>query len=188
MKITMKIIGAIEKFVHAVSIFDGILILALMLMITVDIVMRMFGSSVTGSVEIATMIVPVIVFFGVGYTALKEMHIRVDIFKRWPHMDRVTNLICIAGIAAIGFYCVRQTVQIYSIGTSSTILRIPRWPFVMTTAFGMFMVTIAMILNEVKAYIKIFQTFKEKRTLLSPAAEIELAAPQTILQKQEEAE
>jgi len=173
MKITMKIIRAIEKFIHAVSIFDGFLIIALMLMIAVDIVLRMLGSSVTGSVEIATMIVPILVFLGVGYTALKEMHIRVDIFRRWPHMDRVTNLMCIVIIAAIGVYCVRQAMQIYSIGTASTILRIPRWPFVMTTAFGMFMVSIAMILNEIKAYILIFQKHKEKKSALFPAANIE---------------
>ena len=173
MKISMKIIRAIEKFVSAVSILDGFLIIALMLMIAVDIAMRMLGSSITGSVEIATMIVPVIVFFGVGYTALQEMHIRVDIFKRWPHMDRVTNLMCIAAVAVIGVCCVRQAIQVHNIATSSTILRIPRWPFVLTTSFGMFMVALAMILNEIKAYIKIFQKHKEKKSAFSPAADFE---------------
>ena len=173
MKTTMKIIKAIEKFVHAVSILDGFLIIALMLMITVDIILRILGSSITGSVEIATMIVPILVFFGVGYTALQEMHIRVDIFKRWPHMDRITNLLCIAVIAAIGYYCVLQAIQVHSIATSSTILRIPRWPFVLTTAFGMFMVTLAMVLNEIKAYIKIFQKHRDKNSALSPTTDFE---------------
>jgi TRAP-type C4-dicarboxylate transport system permease small subunit len=155
MKILRIIAAGIEKFIKAVSILDGFLIIALMIVIGVDIVMRIFGKSITGSVEIATACVPVIVFLGAGYTALQEMHIRVDIIKRWPHMDRVTNLICIAVIGVLGYYCGVQALQVKALAASSTVLHIPRWPLVMLTSFGMIMVAVAMILNEIKAYINI---------------------------------
>lgn len=173
MKIVQTIIRALEKFIKAVSIFDGFLIIALMLMIGVDIVLRMFGKSITGSVEIATMIVPVIVFLGVGYTALQEMHIRVDIIKRWPNLDRFTNLLCIVAIICVGYHCCVQAMQVKDLATSSTILQIPRWPFVLVTGFGMFMVSLAMLLNEIKAWINIFQNRKNKKLGISPAPDAE---------------
>ncbi|MCL1828547.1 MAG: TRAP transporter small permease [Oscillospiraceae bacterium] len=166
-----KIIGAIEKFIKAVSILDGYIILAMMLMICVDIVMRVMGTSITGSVEITTMAVPVIVFFGVGYTALQGMHIRVDIIKRWPHIDRFTSLLSIVVIAVIGYFCVVQAIQVYNLSTSSTILHIPRWPFVLITAFGMFMVVLAMILNEIKIYTDILRQRGKKTNTLPEAGE-----------------
>jgi TRAP-type C4-dicarboxylate transport system permease small subunit len=171
MKITKAVMRAIESFIKAVSILDGFLIVALVLIIAVDIVMRIMGKSINGSVEIVAASVPIIVFLGAGYTALQEMHIRVDIVKRWPHMDRITNLLCIVFIAVIGYYCVIQAFQTKALAASSTILHIPRWPLVLTTGFGMFMVALAMVLNEVRAYINIFLNRKHRK--IAPAPDIE---------------
>lgn len=169
----MKVLRVIEKFIRAVSILDGFIVVALMLMINADIILRALGKSITGGVEIATIVVPVIVFLGVGYTALKEMHIRVDIFKGWPYMDRVTNFLCIVTLAVIGYFCLVQGFQVKSLGTASTVLRIPRWPVVMVTAFGMFMVTLAMILNEIKAYSRLITSRKNRGPELSRESDAE---------------
>ena len=157
MKSIMKIFSVLEKTIKNISVTGGYLLTALMLMIDTDVVMRLFGKSITGSVEIVAMSVPVLIFFGVGYTSLMEMHIRVDIIKRWPHMDRVTNLLCIAVTGSVGYYCVRQTFQTMQLSLRSTTLHIPRWPIVLITAIGMFIVVVAMIINEIKAYMRIFQ-------------------------------
>jgi TRAP-type C4-dicarboxylate transport system permease small subunit len=171
----MKIMKAIEKFIKAVSIFDGYLIIAMMLMIGIDIVLRLFGGGIKGSVEIVTACVPVIVFLGVGYTALQEMHIRVDVVK-WHHLDRLMNLICIVALAIVGYYAVLQSLQVKALGTSSTLLSIPRWPIVMVTAFGMFLVAIALILNEIKAYIELFSKKKSSEETAPAESDTEFEA------------
>ena len=163
MKITMKIIGAIEKFIKAASILAGLITIGLMIMICVDIIFRLLGSSIVGSVEIVAMSVPVIVFMGTAYTALTEMNIRVDIIKFWPLMDRVGNLLCIGAIGVSGWYCLMQALQTREIGVATTILKMQRWPVMLVTALGMLLVAVAMILNEVKAYIKIHQKRKGKK-------------------------
>ena len=157
----MKIIKAIEKFIQFFGTLSGYVIIGMMLLIGVDIVMRLMGKGINGSVEIVTSCVPVIVFLGVGYTALQEMHIRVDVVK-WHHIDRLMNLICIVALIIFGYYTVLAALQAKALGTSSTLLSIPRWPLVMTTAFGMFMVSLALILNEIRHYGELIASRKHK--------------------------
>ena len=170
MKTTMKIVAAIEKFIKLASILAGVITLGLMIMICIDIILRFLGTSIIGSVEIVAMSVPIIVFMGSAYTALTEMHIRVDIFKRWPHMDRVGNLFCIAAIGVSGWYCILQALQTRTLGVATTILKMQRWPAMLVTALGMLLVAVAMILNEIKAYIAIYQKRKGKKDESAPAA------------------
>ena len=170
MKITMKIFAAIEKFVKAASILAGFITFGLMLMICIDIVLRLLGKSIIGSVEIVAACVPVIVFMGSAYASLTEMHIRVDIIKRWPHIDRVGNLLCVGAIAISGWYGVTQAMQTRSLGVATTILKMQRWPIMLVTALGMLLVAVAMILNEVKAYIGIYRKLKGKNAGSAPAA------------------
>ena len=167
MKTAMNIMGVIEKFIALLSTISGYIILGLMLMISVDVVLRILGTSILGSVEIVAMSVPVIVFLGAGYTALNEMHIRVDIIKRWPHMDRFFNLLCIAAIGIIGWYGWGYGLQAKALGIATNIAKIPRWPVMVITSFGMFIIAVAMTLNEIKAYMNIYKAHKEKALLRS---------------------
>ena len=173
MKKTNKVFVAIEMFIKAAGILSGLITIGLTLMICIDIVMRVFGTSIIGSVEIISMCVPIIVFMGAGYTALNEMHIRVDVIKRWPHMDRVMNLLCIAAIVISGWYGIEHALQTRSIGITTNILRMQRWPTMLITAIGMLIVAVAMILNEIKAYMRIYQKLKGKNVESAPAASVE---------------
>lgn len=149
----MKIVNGLGKFITAIAIADAVILIAMMILIGVDIVWRLLGGGVKGGVEIVTMTVPLIVFLGVGYTMLHEMHVRVDVFKvAW--FDRVCNVICIAFMILIACMTWSLAFQTKGLGTSSTILHIPRWPFVLVTSIGFFLVALALVLNEAKHYIE----------------------------------
>lgn len=160
----MKIIKIIEKIISIMSIIGGVIIVIMMLLVCSDILLRQIGRPISGSTEIVISLLVLIVFFGIGYCALQEMHIRVDIIKAFPHLDRFTNFICIAVCIFIGIQCFNTGITAYTMQISSNLLKIPRYPFVLVSSFGMFFVAIAMILNELKAYIKIFAVKKEKKT------------------------
>ena len=177
MKTAMTVMGVIEKFIALLSTISGCIIMGLMLMIGVDVVMRIFGSSILGSVEIVAMSVPIIVFLGAGYTALTEMHIRVDIIKAWPHMDRFFNLVCIAAIAILAWNGMGLGLQAKALGVATNIAKIPRWPAMVVTSFGMFIIALAMILNEIKAYFNIYMARKEKALLRSGQRVVAQAVP-----------
>ena len=167
MKTVMNVIRAVEKFILLLNTISGLIILGLMVLIGIDVVMRILGSSVKGSVEIVAMSVPIIVFLGAGYTALTEMHIRVDMVKRWPQMDRITNLLCIAAIGVMAWYGLEYGLQAKALGIATNIAKIPRWPAMVTTSFGMFIIALAMVLNEIKAYIGIYRARKDNALIRS---------------------
>jgi len=158
----MKIIRGIEKFFDVVSVINGIIIVALVVMVCIDVVMRSMGSGITGSVEITISSVPVVGALSIGFCMMKEQHIRVDVIRIWPHMDRVTNILCIVFILIIAYYSLDYMSQVQMLGTSSQILRIPRWPLLVITSFGLFSTVLALIVNEIKAYMKILNKRKNK--------------------------
>jgi len=167
MRIAMSIMGVIEKFIALLSTIAAFITIGLMVMISIDVILRVLGTSILGSVEIVAMSVPAIVFLAAGYTALTEMHIRVDIIKRWPHMDRFFNILCIAAIGIIAWYGWGYGIQAKALGISTNIAKIPRWPIMLVTAFGMYIIAIAMVLNEIKAYMRIYRAHKDKALHLS---------------------
>lgn len=184
----MKVMHGIEKFIGAVGVVAGVIIAALASMICVDIVMRYFFlSSITGNVEIIISSVPVIAFLSVGYTMLKEMHIRVDVVKKWPILDRVMNTVCVVFLLIIGYYIAVYAMGVKDIGTVTALLKIPRWPLVLVTSFGMFMVALALIVNEIKRYIQFFAD-RKKGVLPLEAETIALTPEEAAEAKMEEME
>ena len=159
----MKVINAIEKFISIVSVISGYIIAALAIMICVDIIMRAMGSGIKGSLEITIASVPFIAFLCVGYTMLKEMHIRVDILKRWPVLDRITNTICIVFFLVLGYYCGEYMLQQFDMGTATTVLHIPRWPIILVTSFGMYLMGVSLILIEIKTYKRLLEARKNNK-------------------------
>ena len=84
----MKIIKVLEKILSVISIIGGIVLISLMLLVVADILLRQMGVPLSGSTEIVVSLLVMIVFFGVGYCALQEMHIRVDIITACPNLYR----------------------------------------------------------------------------------------------------
>jgi TRAP-type C4-dicarboxylate transport system permease small subunit len=86
----------------------------------------------------------------VGYCTLKRGMIVVELFRVPKAVTVVNELLCVA-MGGVIVYC--TTVQaLFSMGTGVGSLRlgIPKWPFMLATAFGYLVMSVALVLNLVQ--------------------------------------
>ena len=86
----MKYLEAINIFLNRISmILGGIAVLALMLLATGNVVLRIFHLPFRGTYEIVSFLGAVVIAFALGYTQKNKDHIVVDILtERFPKRFR----------------------------------------------------------------------------------------------------
>ena len=123
------------------------------LLITANIIIRLFGGAFNGSVEIVVNFNALIAFLGLGLCALEDGHIKVDIIKRWPGLDHICAFLTIVGFAVLGYSTVLQGQMVYKLNTQTAVLYIVKWPFYFATAIGYFSSLLALIGHEVNSFV-----------------------------------
>jgi hypothetical protein len=76
--------------------------------------------------------------------------IRVDIFKGWPFLDDISNIVIVIVCSIMSWRTIIETFSSYSMDVKSSQLDIPNWPFLIIVAFGFFMVAFSAFLLEYK--------------------------------------
>ncbi|MCL1829279.1 MAG: hypothetical protein FWG32_07265, partial [Oscillospiraceae bacterium] len=84
-----------------------------------------------------------VVWFAGGRCALKEEMIQVNIFKVGPVVELINKLISVLLCALATIGAVKEGLIAMRLGTGSSILKIPKYPFMWVTAFGFFTVILA---------------------------------------------
>jgi TRAP-type C4-dicarboxylate transport system permease small subunit len=142
----------VRSIIEASGILATLILLVLMMITVCDVLLRaLFDKPITGSTEISCMAMVCVVFFGIAWCALKGEHIRVDIIssrlsrKSLIILDSVDNIVTMVLALIIAVQCYSQAMFARQMGLKSLMLAIPRYPFVMVTAFGFFLLFIAMI-------------------------------------------
>ena len=143
----MKKIERILRFViEACGIIGVVILLAMMMMTVFDVILRYFFSKpIIGSMEISVTLMVCVVFLGVGWCALNDGHISVDIItgklsKRGRALlngfDNIVTLVLALIIAWRSFI---EALSAKETEVTSPILGIPRYPFIFVTSFGFFL-------------------------------------------------
>jgi TRAP-type C4-dicarboxylate transport system permease small subunit len=116
-----------------------------------DILMRTFlNNPILGTVELTELMMVVIVFFTLGFTEMKDGHIKVDVFmaklKRPAQtlLDVVTQLLACLLFAFMTVSVMRHAVSIQNAGEVTQDLWIPKYPFLYLTALGCAILSIAL--------------------------------------------
>jgi len=129
-------------------IAGAVAIVILTMATVIDVTLRsFFASGLTGATEIVTCLLTVVVYMGAGYCTLKRGLIVVELFKVPKGIIVANDIACVA-IGAVIIYCT-TTQAFFSMGTGvgSLLLNIPKWPFMLVTAFGYLVMSLALILN-----------------------------------------
>ncbi|MBN2059369.1 MAG: TRAP transporter small permease [Deltaproteobacteria bacterium] len=154
-----------EKFIRLIIEVSGIAgvvtLLAMMMMTVVDVIMRYFFlRPIIGSVEISIALMVCVVFLGIAWCALNDGHIRVDIItgrlsKRGQALlDGFDNLATLMLALIITWRSFLEAVSVKKMEVTSPLLGIPRYPFVLITAFGfllLFFAALILFLRNVKS-------------------------------------
>lgn len=153
----MKIINAIPR---VSGILSMVFIFLLMILITADVGLRVsLNKPITGAIEIAELLMVVIVFFGLSWTAQNKMHIKVDlIVSHYPKrtqkiIDIVNYAITLIVTAVLCWRTFVETGNVKLFGLVSAYIEVPKYPFYAIAAIGwgcLFIATIGSIIETIR--------------------------------------
>ncbi|NLY38074.1 MAG: TRAP transporter small permease [Firmicutes bacterium] len=157
-----------EKFIYWVSektaILGTIVLIILMAMIVIDVFSRnIFNYTIVGAVELTEMMMPCIGFLGIAWCALQGGHVVVDILisalpvKTQRVFDGMNYVLGAAVTFLIGWYTLQQSIYAKQIRVVTESLDIPKYPFMLVTAIGFFLMTLAsltLLINSMKRTVE----------------------------------
>ncbi len=130
------------RVANALNYLAAAAVLAMMLLTTLDVILRFFRCPISGTYEMVGYLGALTISLALATTSLNSGHIAVDVFmKRLPKrlsfiIDRL-NLAAAAGMfLVITWYLVRYAADSRSAGEVSMTLQIPVYPFIYGVATG----------------------------------------------------
>ena len=134
-------------------VIGGIGLISMMVITAADVTLRMFNTSILGSMELISYLMCVVVFLSFGKSTFVESFTKVEIFdfkKAEPVVKIVTDALHILMCAFASYFCFVQSGVTRSIGTVSQMLKIPRWPFLFLSGIGFLLITVSIPLSKYK--------------------------------------
>ena len=154
-----KMRRTVDRFSTIVSYISFFAIIAMMLLITADVLMRkLFNAPITGSYEIVQYIQVVVVFASFGYTQTLKMHVRVTLFSGLLHwrvrtvLNGLWELICAAGAGVCGYAGFVQAKYLMEKGFSSDVLKFPLYPFYYFEGVMMFIFALIILADGIRYF------------------------------------
>jgi TRAP-type C4-dicarboxylate transport system permease small subunit len=127
----------LDRYISFLNTLGGIFIVLMMLLITVDIILRTtINAPILGNIELVQAFAIIIVYFGFSYNALKDEHVKVDVIKRWPAMDIVTDIISVAVVTLFVYATFVNAQGSLMMHQQTQMLHIPLAPLKFFIAFG----------------------------------------------------
>ena len=153
----MKYLDKFNDFLNKILLFlGGIAILALMLLATGNVVLRIFHLPFRGTYEIVSFLGAVVIAFSLGYTQKRKDHIVVDILTdKFP--DAIKNMIDKVAYLAITIFFGIVAWQLYVWGMKimessevSETLKIIFHPYVFMVAVGFIILSFTAFIDFLK--------------------------------------
>ena len=152
-----KVEKIIRLIIEACGIIGIVILLAMMMMTVSDVIMRyFFHQPIIGSMEISVTLMVCVVFLGIGWCALNDGHISVDIITgKLSKRGRVLlngfdNIVTLVLALIIAWRSFMEALSVKDMEVTSPILGIPRYPFVFVTSFGFFLLFSAALILFIK--------------------------------------
>jgi TRAP-type C4-dicarboxylate transport system permease small subunit len=149
----------IFRFSRWVTILSALAALIIMLLVTVDVLMRRFlNMPITGSFEISTSLLVIIVFCCVAWVMTERGHIVVDIItSKYPQRigEVMSSFALFCSMIIVGLICwgsIRFGLQQYRVGEASVLLHIPMYPFIFALAFGSALLTLVILIQFINSF------------------------------------
>lgn len=131
----------------------GVILVAMMMITVIDVSLRFFfNRPIVGAYEIAVYMMACVGNMGLGWCALKGMHIDVDIISsKFPMRVQAAlksiNLLLVAGLCLlIASQNIVQSMFVQKLNVASTLLHIPEYPFYLVTTLSYFLLFLAVVI------------------------------------------
>ena len=111
-----------------------------------------FNRPLIGSVEISIALMVCVIFLGIGWCALNDGHISVDIItnklsKRGKNiLNGIDNIVTLGLALLVAWRSFLEALLTKKMEVASPLLGIPRYPFILVTAYGFLLLFFAALL------------------------------------------
>jgi TRAP-type C4-dicarboxylate transport system permease small subunit len=149
-KIGCKIMDGLCFIANNLSVIGGVALVAIIVLTATDVILRLFSRSIIGNMELIQYLMIVLVFLSFGKATFDDSFIRVELFhfKGAEHAIRIViDVLHVIVCLVAAYYCVQQSISAMNMGTSSQMLRIVRWPFVLLSGFGFLLIAVSIPLS-----------------------------------------
>lgn len=146
-----------DRFLRALALCGGVLLLGLMALIAFDVVMRyVLRLPFLGAYEMTELAMALIVFLALPYCAATGGHVAVDVLGRWldrPGLRWIAVAVHLAGAALLAIMAWQA--GIFAIGSkargeATNMLVIETWPFELVTAASMGLFALVLLRKALK--------------------------------------
>jgi len=144
------------RFLRALALAAGVVLLLLMGFIVIDVVLRyVFNAPFSSSKEVTEFAMVLIVFLSIAYCGWAGSHIAIDLLApllERPSLRYLPAIISFVGAALFVVIAWRVTLEtIAMLPQKSNMLRMPHYPFRFTVAFGSAIFALVMLIQGVRA-------------------------------------
>jgi TRAP-type C4-dicarboxylate transport system permease small subunit len=155
----MAILDKIDTLLsRALLVLSGAAVLALMLLATGNVVLRIFGIPYRGTYELVSFLGAIGVAFALAATQREKGHIVVDILsshypvpvRRW--IDALSALVSAAFFGIVAWQVIRWGTRIMASGEVSETLKIVYYPFVFAVAAGFGLLSFTCLLDILRTF------------------------------------
>lgn len=149
----------IKWIVTIPAIIAGIVLIGIMLLTTADVALRFFfNAPITGSSEITQRFIIVAGFLGLGWCALGNQHIKVDLLigrlsAKAQKVFTVFNYLVVGAVSVlISVNCYKQARLVKMMNVQSQLLAIPNYPFYLVISFSYMLLALTILFLIVRAF------------------------------------
>lgn len=145
-----------ELLRRGLMIAGGVSLLALTLLATMNVALRIFRVPVSGTYEIVSFLGAVVTAGALGYTQKRKDHIVVDILSdRFPAkvkraLDRVSYALILVFFSIVSWQTFVYGKRMMQTGEVSETLKIAYYPFVFFVSLGFAILTLTILLDLVE--------------------------------------
>ncbi len=178
-----KMGDAIYKFIKPVSLgmsyFTMVLVSLMVLGVVFDVTMRYFDISLPGIYELQTYLMVTVTYFSIAYVTIEKRHIVIDLVTSQLSpgalslLDVSNNILSVVIMCLFVWRSILYMLDIYAVGTYTSMLRLPVWGMALIIVVGMFIFLIVVVGDLLKSTGKAISVL-EKRWLLIVAILIPL--------------
>lgn len=155
----ISVISGFTKLVQWMDEISRITLLGIMLFIVINILMRrLFNSPITGSYDLVSLSIVIVVVLALANCAVQKGHIAIDFlvdrFPLWMQklIDITTNIVCLIFIVLFTYHTAKHAYITAISGDSMLTLKIPHYPFIYIVSFGYLLLSLVLLIDLISLF------------------------------------
>jgi TRAP-type C4-dicarboxylate transport system permease small subunit len=153
----LRLIRSVHAIGHGFKVVAAAAVVLMMLLTCADVIMRLFGSPITGTYEIVGFLGTIVVAFALAYTSMERGHVAVEVvFDLFPEKMKIfiatlDDLIGAGLFGLIFWQCLAYGNDLRHSGEVSMTLGMPTYPFAYGIALGCAMLSLVLLTESARS-------------------------------------